>query len=246
MKALIDAEFYLYRCAAGAEYEIEWASDEWSYVCRHGEAQTAFQDQLATFLEQLPNFDPVLVFSDGPSFRYSLWPSYKANRKKYRKPAGYRALIQWVKDKAPGRGWQIATLKDVEGDDILGILCEDGDVICSGDKDMLTLPAMHLRQEGLIEVTRHEADLAFYSQALTGDASDNYPGCPKYGPVTAGKLLAGLKDERDMWAAVVGAYEKAGFNERYALAQARCARILRTGEYDHKRGTPLLWNPPVT
>ena len=246
MKALVDAEFYLYRCAAGAEYEVEWAQDEWSYVCRHGEAQTAFQDQMAAFLEELPNFDPVLVFSDGPSFRYSLWPGYKANRKKYRKPAGYRALTQWVKDQAAGRGWQTAPLKDVEGDDILGILYEQGDVICSGDKDMLTIPGMHLRKEGLVEVTRQEADLAFYCQALTGDTSDNYPGCPKYGPVTASKLLAGLDDEREMWSVVVRAYEKAGFNHRYALVQARCARILRTGEYDHDRGIPLLWNPPVT
>jgi DNA polymerase-1 len=246
MKALIDAELYLYRCAAGAEYEMEWAQDEWSYVCRHGEAQTAFQDQIALFLEQLPNFDPVLVFSDGHSFRYSLWPSYKANRKKYRKPAGYKFLTQWVKDVAPGRGWQIATLKDVEGDDVLGILCDEGDVIVSHDKDMKTIPGLHLSDDGLVEVSRRDADMAFYCQTLTGDTADNYPGCPKYGPVTATKLLAGLLDEREMWSAVVGAYEKAGFNERYAIAQARCARILRTGEYDHERGIPLLWNPPVT
>jgi len=246
MQALIDAELYLYRAAAGSEYEIEWAQDEWTYACRHAEAKTAFQDQIAAFLEQLPNFDPVLVFSDGLSFRYSLWPSYKANRKKYRKPAGYRQLTQWVKDVAPGRGWEIKTLKDVEGDDVLGILCQEGDVIVSHDKDMKTLPGLHLADDGLVEISRRQADLAFYCQALTGDTSDNYPGCPKYGPVTAAKLLAGLMDEREMWAAVVGAYEKAGFNERYAIVQARCARILRSGEYDHERGIPLLWSPPVT
>jgi DNA polymerase-1 len=246
MKALIDAELYLYRCAAGAEMEIEWAQDDWTYVCRHGEAQAAFQDQIAAFLEQLPNFDPVLVFSDGLSFRYSLWPSYKANRKKYRKPAGYKQLIQWVKDVAPGRGWQVASLKDVEGDDVLGILYEPGDVIVSHDKDMKTIPGLHLSDDGLVEINLRDANRAFYCQALTGDTSDNYPGCPKYGPVTATKLLAGLSDERDMWEAVLRAYEKAGFNERYAIAQARCARILRSGEYDHERGVPLLWSPPVT
>lgn len=245
MKALIDAEFFLYRCAAGAEFEAEWAPNDWTYFCRHGEAQASFQDQVAEFMEQLPNFDAVLVFSEGPSFRHSLWPAYKATRRKYRKPAGYPRLIEWVKTVAPGRGWAIATLPEVEGDDVLGILCEPGDVIVSQDKDMLTLPGLHLREEGLIEVTQRDADMAFYTQALTGDAADNYPGCPKYGPVTARKLLADCEGEGEMWAAVRRAYEKAGFDERYAITQARCARILRPGEYDHQRGIPLLWKPPV-
>lgn len=246
MKALIDAELYLYRCAAGAEMEMEWRQDDWTYVCRHEDARIAFQEQIADFMVQLPNFDPVLVFSDGLSFRYSLWPGYKANRKKLRKPAGYRQLTQWVKDTAPGRGWQVAALKDVEGDDALGLLYEDGDVIVSHDKDMKTLPGFHLTADGVITIGKREADRAFYIQALTGDTSDNYPGCPKYGPVTAAKLLAGMLTEQEMWSAVLGAYEKAGFDERYAITQARCARILRTGEYDHERGIPLLWNPPVT
>jgi hypothetical protein len=33
--------------------------------------------------------------------------------------------------------------------------------------------------------------------------------------------------------------------ERYAITQARCARILRAGEYDLTAGAPLLWEPPV-
>jgi DNA polymerase-1 len=119
-------------------------------------------------------------------------------------------------------------------------------VIVSYDKDMKTIPGVHLSDGKPVEVSKRQADLAFYCQALTGDTSDNYPGCPKYGPVAAAKALDGLLDERDMWAAVLAAYEKAGFNERYAIAQARCARILRSGEYDHERGIPLLWNPPVT
>jgi DNA polymerase-1 len=245
MRALIDAEYYLYRAAAGAEFEAEWAPDDWSYFCRHGEAQASFQDQIAEFLEALPNFDPVLVFGDGLSFRYSLWPSYKANRKKYRKPAGYRKLVEWVRSVAPGRGWSFASLPDVEGDDVLGILYEPGDVIVSRDKDMLTLPGMHLNAEGLVEVTKRDADLAFYGQALIGDTSDNYPGCPRYGPVTARNLLVECDTELQMWSAVRGAFEKAKFNERYAITQARCARILRAGEYDHAKGVPILWNPPV-
>lgn len=246
MKALIDAEVYLFRAAAACEMEAEWAPDDWTYICRHGDAQALFQDSIAEILDNLQGLQPVLVFSAGVSFRYGVWPKYKANRKKYRKPAGYRQLKEWVAQAAPSRGWQVVELPDVEGDDVLGILYEQGDVIASVDKDMLTLPGYHLRNGQIIEVSEYDADLAFYSQALVGDTSDNYPGCPGFGPVTAERALAGCMTERDMWAAVVAAFGKKGLDQRYAITQARCARILRPGEYDLSTHTVRLWEPPVT
>jgi len=246
MKALIDTEVYLYRAAAACEVEAEWAPDDWTYLCRHGDAQALFQDSIAEILDNLQGLQPVLVFSAGVSFRYGVWPTYKANRKKTRKPAGYGKLREWVRKVAPARGWQVVELPDVEGDDVLGILYEQGDVIASTDKDMLTLPGYHLRNGQVIEVSEYDADLAFYSQALVGDTSDNYPGCPGCGPVAAEKALAGCMTERDMWAATLRAFEKKGYDERYAIQQARCARILRPGEYDLSTHTVRLWEPPVT
>jgi DNA polymerase-1 len=245
MKALIDTEVYLYRAAAACEFEVEWAPDDWTYLCRHGDAQALFQDAIGEIRDTLPDHDPVLVFSDRVSFRYGVWPQYKANRKKYRKPAGYQQLVEWVAKAGPARGWEVVRLPDVEGDDVLGILYEQGDVIASVDKDMLTLPGLHLRDGQVQEVSRLQADLAFYGQVLTGDASDNYPGCPGVGPVGAEKLLAGCTAEVEMWQQVLGAFAKKGFGEACVIAQARCARILRAGEYDHQAGTPLLWSPPV-
>lgn len=245
MKALIDTEVYLYRAAAACEVEAEWAPDDWTYLCRHGDAQALFQDAIGEIRDALPDHKPVLVFSDRVSFRYGVWPQYKANRKKYRKPAGYRQLVDWVDKAGSARGWEVVRLPDVEGDDVLGILYEEGDVIASIDKDMLTLPGLHLRDGEVQEVDRLRADLAFYGQVLTGDASDNYPGCPGVGPVGAEKLLAGCIAEVDMWRQVLGAFAKKGFGEPYVIAQARCARILRAGEYDLTAGTPLLWSPPV-
>jgi DNA polymerase-1 len=246
MKALIDTEVYLFRAAAACEFETEWAPDDWSYVCRHGDAQALFQDSIAEIMESLPGLRPVLVFSAGVSFRYGVWPAYKANRKKHRKPAGYRKLKEWVANAAVSRGWEVIELPDIEGDDVLGVLYEEGDVIASNDKDLLTIPGYHLRNGQVIEVSEYDADLAFYSQALVGDTSDNYPGCPGCGPVAAGKALAGCMTERDMWAATLRAFEKKGYDERYAITQARCARILRPGEYDLSTHTVRLWEPPVT
>lgn len=245
MKALIDTEAYLFHSAAAAEYEAEWAPDDWTYLCRHGDAQAHFQEQIAEILDTLQGLQPVLVFSADVSFRYGVWPKYKANRKKYRKPAGYRQLREWVVQAAPARGWQVIELPDIEGDDVLGILNEPGDVIASVDKDMLTLPGYHLRDGEIIEVSQLDADLAFYTQALVGDTSDNYPGCPGCGPVAAEKALAGCTTELQMWQAVVAAYEKKGLTKQHAITQARCARILRPGEYDLERKTVRLWEPPV-
>lgn len=245
MKVLIDAEVYLYRAASACEFEAEWDDDDWTYLCRHGEARAAFQDTIGEIRDTLLDHQPVLVFGDRASFRYGVWPQYKANRKKYRKPAGYRELIAWVEKAAPARGWQVARLPDIEGDDVLGVLYEEGDVIASIDKDLLTIPGLHLRDGEVREVSRLEADLTFYAQVLTGDATDNYPGCPGFGPVTAQKALAGCTAEVEMWQAVLKAYEKKGYAEPYAITQARCARILRAGEYDFESGTVRLWSPPV-
>lgn len=252
MKLLIDTELYLFTAASGCEIEIEWDHDDWTYLCRHGDVKASLQDSIAAIRELFPDGQPVLAFGDRASFRYGIWPSYKANRKAYRKPAGYRELVAWVEAVAPTRGWEVARLPDVEGDDVMGILCEPGDVICSWDKDMLTIPGIHYRREEVIEVDRAAADRAFYMQVLTGDAADNYPGCPGYGPVTAEKLVSKWSSEIDLWREVVNAYvlKAPGCGnredaERYALQQARCARILRAGEYDREANTPRLWNPPV-
>ena len=40
------------------------------------------------------------------------------------------------------------------------------------------------------------------------------------------------------------AYEKKHLSREYALQMARCARILRVGEYDLDNERPLLWQPP--
>lgn len=245
MKALIDAEYYLFTAASACQYEAEWEPDVWTYFCRHDDAKEVFQEMLGQFREALPAHDVVLVFGSPTSFRYGVWPQYKGNRKKYRKPAGYRSLIEWVDKAGPARGWKVARLPDVEGDDVLGVLYEEGDVIVSVDKDMLTLPGTHLRNGELLEVTRQQADLNFFCQVLSGDTSDNYPGCPGYGPVTAQKLLTGCSTDVEMWGEVLRAFASRGFGQAYALTQARCARILRPGEYDLTSGTPLLWSPPV-
>jgi DNA polymerase-1 len=125
----------------------------------------------------------------------------------------------------------------------------------------------------VIEVSRKDADRFFHEQILTGDPTDNYAGCPGVGKVAATEMLENpfkwveekrilksgpnkgeervtwkkepveVRNFSDLWSCIVSAYQKAGLNEKDALQQARCARILRHGEYDFKAKKVILWTP---
>jgi len=186
-----------------------------------------------------PDHALVVVYGDRLNFRYGIYPEYKSNRRKYRRPAGYQSLRDWA-----ASNFCSVSMANVEGDDVLGIEAQEGDVIVSRDKDLRTVPGLHLDGDGVIDVTRFEADLNFYMQILTGDATDGYPGLKGCGPVAAKRILADCRTESDMWAAVLAAYLKAGQTVDFAVRMARCARILRPGEYDHIKSQPVLWTPP--
>lgn len=242
-KILIDTEGFLVPSAKAAEYSYEWEPGNWRIGCRHDEAIAYFMDKLSEIRAFDPTLGVNLCFSDARSFRYGIWPEYKSNRKSEQKVPGWPALVATVKRLAISSGWQVTTLANVEADDALGILVGTDDWMASVDKDLLTVPGRHLRNGEVVIQSRADADRCFFSQTLIGDRSDHYPGCPGIGDVKAAKALAGYDDEQLMWGAVVVAYMKAGQTEEQALAQARCARILRPGEYCFESQTPRLWTP---
>ena len=125
----------------------------------------------------------------------------------------------------------------------------------------------------VIEVSKYDADTKFFEQVLTGDPTDNYAGCPgvgikgatefldepfnlvnqtrtlKSGPNKGQERISWVKEPlevhnyADVWEGIVSHFHKAGLTERDALIQARCARILRHGEYDFKKKKVILWTP---
>lgn len=243
---VVDTEGVLVPAAKAAEYDIEWAPGDWQRVCRHGEAVALFQEAIATLMAAAPGLSVALVFGDRVTFRAGVFPAYKANRKKEQKVPGWPALVAGVEQLAFSCGWDVWRLPNVEADDAIGVLAEPLDIIASVDKDLLTIPGQHFRRGELLFQSEASADLAFYSQALIGDRSDNYPGCPGVGEKGAEKALAGCRTEAEMWQAVLGCYLRAGKSVGDAIVQARCARILRPGEYDHSSNRPILWQPPVS
>lgn len=257
--ALIDADILAYQAAVTAEQAYDWGDGLWTLHAFEDDAKAAFSSILASILEKTKADKPVLAFSDSKNWRKDVLPTYKENRAGTRKPMLLKFLREWASS-------QHHTLQypQLEGDDVIGIRAtspsaeaELGEiVICSIDKDFKTIPGKHynFNRDEFFEVNEHQADIAHMMQALTGDATDGYAGCPGCGPKTAEKILKAALDEGTPWADpqqlrliywehVIAAYAKAGFGEEEALTQARVARILRHGEYDYTTHEVELWTP---
>lgn len=128
--------------------------------------------------------------SDSPAnnFRYSIYPSYKANRTAP-KPRHHEDLKAYIIQE-----WGAKFAEGMEADDYLGILQDEEHsttVICSIDKDLKQIPGLHYNfvTEKWDEVSDVQAEAAFYKQIVIGDTTDNVPGVKGIGPVKASRKL---------------------------------------------------------
>lgn len=236
---LIDADLYLYRAAAAAEEETDWGDDIWSLSTDLKEAKAIFENFLDETEARLKNNNFILCLTDGKNFRKEIDPMYKSNRRKVRKPVGYRALVDWAKDR-----WQWWSEPFMEADDVMGILSTvpgSKATVVSDDKDLKSIPGRLYRPmtDEILEITEDQANRWFYTQTLTGDPTDGFVGLKGCGPKTAEKILG----SRPEWSLVERAYVKAGLTPADALHQARMARILRYSEWDTETATIKLWEP---
>lgn len=227
-----------FKAAAAATHTFNWDDTHRIGMTNLAQAKDNFRAYMDWLEDVLPDHIPVLCFGGKTNFRYGIWPNYKSNRRERVKPWGYGEFLQWIQET-----YLCVQVDNVEDDDVIGMHYKVGDVIVSGDKDLRTIAGVHLEGEGLVDVSQDQADHNFYCQALCGDAADGYPGCPGIGTKTADKLLAECKTNSERWQVVRAQYRKKGFDEAYAVTQARLARILRPGEYDFANDEPRLWIP---
>lgn len=162
---------------------------------------------------------------------------YKGSRKNER-PKHYINLVEYV---CATR--DVILADGCEADDLLAIHQTEAEplttIICSRDKDLKIVPGMHFgwmcglqKQFGPAQVTT-EGELSinargtkiegtglkfFYSQVLTGDKTDDYPGLPRCGPVKTFKILEECKGEAEMFNAVYEAY-RAFYGDEEARAE---------------------------
>ena len=239
---LIDGDMALYKASAGSESLVQWDHDWWILGGNLGEAKDLINDEMAQLATRFSAKQHFFCLSDQPTvFRHDLYPAYKAGRS--RKPLVYAALREWAINT-----FNVVVRNKLEADDCMGILAtgprskKDDMVIVSDDKDMLTIPGVHWRLGELITTTPEEAWRLFLTQAMTGDTTDGYNGCPGIGPIKAANLL----DRKGCsWETVVAAYEGKGLTADDALLNARLARILHAADWDAKKQAVRLWQPPL-
>jgi len=238
-KLIIDGDIPIFQSCAAAEMVVEWGDNVFSTAGDLDEAISMFEHKLKMLREVYGNPDYVVALSDGVNFRKEVYPEYKSHRKG-KKPMMYQALVDYVIEKHPA-----ARYPGLEGDDVVGLLSEPDDVMVSIDKDLLTVPGIHLNPDknSTVQVGKVDAIMAHMRQTLAGDRTDGYPGCPSIGDVRAARLLAGTPPH-ELWETVVKTYEDKGLTEQDALTNARCAYILHhESDYNIETNEVNLWTP---
>lgn len=241
-RLIIDGDIPLYQIGFSVETAVDWGGDFWSLSGDMNEARESMVIWVDRLKAATKTAEVYIALTGGENWRKALEPQYKANRKKVRKPVVLNPLRDFIRSR-----WDVLEEDGLEADDLLGLNANRVDILCSSDKDLMTVPGRHFNpnkpEEGIRKVSEREADYNLLVQALTGDSTDNYPGCPGVGPVSARKLLDGLEAE-EWWPAVVKRYAKAGLPEETALLQTRLAYIMRPGSYDYATKEVELWMPP--
>lgn len=266
MKAIIDGDVFAYMAAAYADsghqgHEIDFGDGVKTGDGTEVDPIEVLRGKVETIKKQPKITSVIVALSDqtGRNFRKDIHPGYKASRVS-EKPTRYAECIAWFY-----KNFTTYEFPGLEGDDVMGLLLtgEKGyDYVgYSTDKDIYTLPATLQRISRTGEIgprqrqSIREADLFWMTQTIAGDAVDEYKGAPGAGPVAAEKALAGLIALPSMWDAVLHVYAdqfdhkkwgkqftcKSAYDE--ALMNARCARILRHGDYNHDTGEVKLWTP---
>lgn len=156
------------------------------------------------FLEHsLPGADLQLFLSGKGNFREQVatYKKYKGQREVARVPVYKQEITDYLI-----KHWGAVVVDGQEADDELGILQmkDEGTIICSIDKDLKQIPGyhFHMKSGSVINQPLEDADRMFFLQVMTGDSTDNIPGCPGIGPQTALKYY----DPDDPWGSVLQCY----------------------------------------
>ena len=231
---LLDGSSYIYR----AYFAIRHLSSPKGFPTN---ALYGFTQMLLKVMKDRLPAHVAVVFDAGKiTFRNELYPAYKANRVSM--PEDLAQQIEPIKEMVRAFNIPALQLPGFEADDIIGTIareCEARGMACvvvTGDKDLMQivsenvtlLDTMKEKSYGIAEVREKfgvAPERVVDVLALWGDASDNIPGVPGIGEVTAKKLLQEFGSLNEL---LVRAGEVKGKNGEKLVEFADQARLSRT------------------
>lgn len=227
---IVDADTLLWKASCACETEICWDGHEiWTI---HTDL-SAMKDFLTEHVKELgKKFQynkSVLCLSSSDNWRKNYYPEYKSNRKKMRKPVGFKQLKLWMKNY-----FQTLEHPYLEADDACGWLATKSvhkdSLIVSVDKDLKTIPGKLYNEDKdeLTDISMEEADRWHMIQWLAGDTVDGYHGIPGIGAKKADLLLGQNPDHQT----VLDIYDNKNLSYEYSISQYACSKILRYGDMD--------------
>lgn len=182
---------------------------------------------------------------------------YKGNRDDATKPHWYQQIRNYLTEH-----WDAEVIEGREADDECAIAqyAHDGpSIICTIDKDLDMVPGHHYDyvRKTFYEVGEDEGHLLFYKQVLSGDSTDNIPGCYKIGAVKSDRIIDAVflehgLDHGKIWNTILDTYQNSleQYGEAcpyYVLAEREgtaavaieMARLVKMQEFEGQ-----LWCPP--
>ena len=257
---LIDADIVNYKFASATEEVYYFDGKDQPPAVHHDtkEACDAAEAYIEDLRSKLGAAHVVICLTDrGNEFRKDFWPAYKGNRKG-RKPADLFNVEAHLASK-----YETYKRPRLEADDCMGILSTHPSlipgerIIVSEDKDMASVPGLLFnpaKDDEPRRISKLAANRMHMVQTITGDQVDNYPGAPFVGPKSP--EVAAVMEEKTvegMWRHVLAAFER-GWKRadpeappevarQMAVIMARCARILRSSDWNFSQKKPILWTP---
>ena len=169
-----------------------------------------------------PSHIAVVFDPPTPTFRHELYDKYKANREET--PEDIRKSVPWIRKLLEAYNIPVIESPGYEADDVIGTLAKKAEkkgfttYMMTPDKDFCQLVSERIflykprRSGNLAEVWGTEEVKEHFSiddplqvidiLAMMGDSSDNVPGVPGVGEVTAKKIISGYKSVENVLAAI--------------------------------------------
>ncbi len=223
-----------------------------------------FTSMLLSILREQPDAIYVAWDAPGPTFRDGLFEEYKAHRPEA--DPDLKAQFGPARTMVEAFGIPSAEVEGFEADDLVGALADEGVrngyrvIIYTGDSDQLQLVRdgviVRMTGRGVSETTDYNAERVVEKygvrpeqfadfKALVGDPSDNIPGVPNIGKVTAARLLQQWGSVENLLAHVEELPEKSVTEQKVKAAlreygdRARLARSLTQIRCDAPLERPL-------